>query len=101
MEFQWLEDCDNMSLSETGSNLLGIKDDLSIGTFKSSAIRDSFNKVSEVFSCDKNTNSNGNASELGRMCIRKEGIDEEVEDNMCLDSTFKKINNNSDNIQTM
>ena len=79
-----------MSLSMTGSNFSAIDNDFYIGSFNSSAQIVSFNKVPNVFTCDKKkTNSNRRASELGDMDIGPVGIDEEAGEEVCLDSTSK------------
>ena len=53
MGVQWLEDCENKSLSTNESNLAAIEYEFSIGFFKSSANIVLFNIVPEFFACDK------------------------------------------------
>ena len=47
-EIDWLVDCDDMSLGSTASNFIAIGDGITIGSFKLSTNRVSFNSTPEV-----------------------------------------------------
>ena len=89
-EVQWLEDCDNMLLRMTGSNFVEIEDDFSVGSFNSSASKVSFDKVPNVFAYDKNKYRYKYTFQLGNIDLGKAGVDNELDDEACLDSRFKK-----------
>ena len=88
-----------MSLNMTGSTFSETEDDFSVCSFETSVRMVSFNKVPEVFTCDKNTNINGDTSALGDMCICQVDTNEEADYDVHLASTFK-INNTEDTKNT-
>ena len=56
-DIDWLIDCDNISLSTTGSNFIVVEDDESIGSFKTTSNRVSFNPVLDVRTFIKDHNN--------------------------------------------
>ena len=55
----------------------------------------------EGFNYDKNKNSKSKTSELGCIDLVQSGIEDESDDEVCLDSTSKTINNTLDNAPTI
>ena len=88
-----------MSLSTTGSNLLAIENDPSIGSFKTNARKVSFNQAHEVFTYDKNSHVKHATNELDDTVPTQAMSDDGLHDGLRLDPAFKN-NNTADEMIT-